>query len=143
MPKQNRFSGAIGIVLWAMVWVMLVLGGCGRKAPPTVPDRSALMAVNDLKGSVSNGTVKLTWSHRPANAGAVGYIVLRAQLALAKPECPECPQVFQKVDTVPVSRSQRKQTVEMVYLHDVVDGFRYTFNVRPYQSSGSQGPDSN
>jgi len=25
----------------------------------------------------------------------------------------------------------------------VTDGFRYTYNVRPYQSSGAQGPDSN
>ena len=143
MPHQKRFSGAIGIVLWAMVWAFLMLDGCGIKAPPTVPDRSALMAVNDLQGSLSNGTVKLTWSHQPANAGAVGYIVLRAQSALSKPDCPECPQVFQKVDTVPVNRAQRKQRMDMVYLHDVVVGFRYTFNVRPYQSSGSQGPDSN
>ncbi len=131
------------LVLWTLVLVLQVLGGCGRKAPSTIPDRSPMIAVKDLQGSLDKDTVRISWRHSPDNSGAVGYIVLRAQSSLDKPNCPDCPQVFQKVDTVPVSRALRRQQTEMEFVQNVMSGFRYTYKVRPYQSSGSQGPDSN
>lgn len=121
----------------------MLVNGCGRKAPPVAPSRASLVGVGDLQGRLNKGTVRLTWSHTTENAGAVGYIVLRAQSALSKPECPDCPQVYQKVASIPMNRSMRRQQHALELYHDVADGFRYTFKVRPYQSSGGQGPDSN
>jgi hypothetical protein len=132
------FNGWLGLML-----VLTLLNGCGKKAPPVAPQQAPLAAVSDLKGQLNQGTVRLTWHHSADNARAVGYIILRAQSALSQPECPECPLVYQKIDTIPMSRSLRKKHHIMEFYHDVADGFRYTFNVRPYASSGSQGPDSN
>lgn len=138
--------GMAGTIFKAWLGLMLVLtllNGCGKKAPPVAPRQTPLAAISDLKGELNRGTVRLTWHHAPDNARAAGYIILRAQSALSQPECPECPLVYQKIDTIPLSRSLGKKRHIIEFYHDVADGFRYTFNVRPYQSSGDQGPDSN
>lgn len=126
-----------------MVLTFLALNGCGKKAPPVAPSQAPLVGIQDLAGGLNQGAVRLTWNHLPENAKAVGYIVLRAQSALSKPDCSDCPQLYQKVDTVPIGRSLRKQRHPLEFYHDLAEGFEYTFKVRPYESSGGQGPDSN
>jgi hypothetical protein len=146
MNEFFRRMGMPGAIINAWLGVILVLtllNGCGKKAPPVAPRQVPLAAVGDLKGELNQGAVRLTWHHRPDNARAVGYIILRAQSPLSRPQCPQCPLVYQKVDAKPVSRSLRKKRHAMEFYHDVEEGFRYTFNVRPYQGSGDQGPDSN
>ena len=129
--------------VWALVMVGLLIGGCGKKGPPVAPQSRPLMRVSDLQGGLIQDTVRLTWRHVPENADAVGYIVLRAQSSDSQPQCPKCPLVFQKVGTVPVHRPQRNKPHEMAFVQQVAEGFRYTYSVRAYQSSGAQGPDSN
>lgn len=129
--------------MWVVVFTLLALNGCGKKAPPVAPSEAPLAAVRDLAGGLNKDAVRLTWNHPSENAKAAGYVILRAQSALAKPDCPDCPQLFQKVATVPVSRSMRKQRHPLEYYQNLAQGFRYTFKVRPYESSGGQGPDSN
>ena len=129
--------------IWMLVLAVVLISGCGKKAPPVVPRRMPLAQVSDLQGSLSQSTVRLTWNHSTENARAAGYIVLRAQSSLSHPDCPDCPLLFQKVETIPLSRSMRNKGHAMDFYQDVGEGFRYTYNVRPYQSSGAQGPDSN
>lgn len=102
-----------------------------------------MVGVSDLAGGLTRDAVRLTWNHPPENAKAARYVVLRAQSALSKPDCPDCPQLFQKVATVTISRSLRKQRHPLEFYHDLIEGFRYTFKVRAQTSSGGQGPDSN
>jgi hypothetical protein len=129
--------------VWAPMLAVILIIGCGKKAPPVAPRRLPLTQVRDLQGDLRQGTVRLTWNHTPDNAGAKGYIVLRAQSSLSQPDCPECPMVFQKVETISMRRSMRKKQHAMEFYQDVAQGFQYTYSVRPYQSSGAQGPDSN
>lgn len=131
------------LAAWVVVFTLLVLYGCGKKAPPVAPRQAPLVGVNDLVGGLSSGKVRLTWTHPTGNAKAAGYIILRAQSVLSKPDCPDCPQLFQKVATVPVARSLRSQRHPLEFYHDLATGFKYTLKVRPYASSGAQGPDSN
>lgn len=138
---QHRINAAAALAVVAMA--LALVAGCGRKAPPVAPRQTPLAGVTGLKGELNQSTVRLTWHHSPDNERAAGYVVLRAQSSLSEPECPECPVVYQKVDTIPMSRSLRKKRHVMEFYHDVAEGFRYRFNVRPYQSSGGQGPDSN
>jgi hypothetical protein len=133
----------ITLCVWALVLVGLPITGCGKKGPPVAPHSLPLTQVNDLQGALIQDTVRLTWRHVPENADAVGYIVLRAQSAVDQPQCPKCPLVFQKVGTVPVHRPQRNKPHEMAFVQEVAEGFRYTYSVRSYASSGAQGPDSN
>ena len=129
--------------IWLCLATLLVWNGCGRKAPPIAPQQRPLVAVKDLKGVLDQGVVRLTWRHNPDNRSAKAYVVLRAQSDLSKPPCPGCPLIFQKEGTVRVGRLLREQQHTMTYSAKVVTGFRYTFDVRPVQSSGAQGPDSN
>ncbi len=128
--------------VWALVMLALPIAGCGKKGPPVAPHSLPLARVSDLQGALIQDTVRLTWRHTPENADAVGYIVLRAQSPVSQPECPTCPLVFQKAGTVPVHRPQRRQPHDLAFVQEVAQGFRYTYSVRPYQSSGAQGPDS-
>ena len=129
------------LIVMALAAVLVI--ACGKKAPPVAPRSQPLVGVTDLRGRLSQSTVRLTWNHTAENSHAVGYIVLRAQSSLSKPDCPDCPMVFQKEETISLRRSLRKKPHALEFYQDVADGFRYTYNVRPYQSSGAQGPDSN
>lgn len=137
ITKTKVFTLSVLILAHILFW------GCGKKGPPVAPRQGALKPISDLIGSLSDNTVRLTWRHSPDNGTVEGYIVLRAQSSLSKPDCPDCPMVYQKVGTIPLGRSLRKKHHDMESYHDVAAGFKYTFNVRPYQSSGAQGADSN
>ncbi len=131
-----------GVCLWCAA-VLPVLYACGKKAPPVAPQHKALAAVADLKGVLGRDSVRLTWSHDPANRGAARYVVLRAQEALARPACADCPLKFQKTGSVQVVGSLRKQKHHLDFSETPAAGFRYSYSVRPVTASGAQGPDSN
>jgi hypothetical protein len=123
--------------------LLLLAASCGKKAPPMAPQPRPLAAVTDLKGSLDQGHIRLTWTHSPDNRYAKAYVVLRAQRELFQPECNDCPKVFQKVGTIPLSGSRRSEKHSLDFSQRLAAGFRYTFSVRPIHSSGAQGPDSN
>ena len=75
--------------------LLLLVPGCGKKAPPVAPQTRPLSAVTDLKGTLDKGHVRLTWTHSPDNQYAKAYVVLRAQRGLSQPGCKDCPKVFQ------------------------------------------------
>ena len=137
------FTKRICLPLIVIALAAVLTLACGKKAPPVAPKSQPLVGVGDLQGRLNESTVRLAWNHAAENSHAVGYIVLRAQSSLSKPECPDCPMVFQKVETISLKRALRKKPHALEFYQDVADGFRYTYNVRPYQSSGAQGPDSN
>ncbi len=145
MPGSRvKASGYFIDWIWVIcAAVVLLLAGCGRKAPPVAPQQRPLTAVADLKGELDQGHAKLTWSHSPENWGTVSYVVLRAQQGLSQPECADCPMVFQKAGSVPLPRALREEKCGLVFSQNLAPGFRYTFSVRPINASGAQGPDSN
>ncbi len=138
--KPARF-----LVVWVGLCcaVLLVLAGCGKKAPPVAPRQRPLVAVRDLKGALRQDFVKLTWSHNPENWTATAYVVLRTQQELALPACADCPLAFQKTGSVPLARSLRQEKHTLDFSQSLAAGFRYSFIVRPVTASGAQGPDSN
>jgi hypothetical protein len=101
------------------------------------------VGVTDLAGRLKLSKMRLTWTHPNENAKATGYTILRSQSVLSKSDCPDCPKLFQKVAAVPIGRSLRKQRHPLEFYQDLATGFKYTYKVRPYESSGGQGPDSN
>lgn len=125
-----------------LIVIGLALAGlcsCGKKAPPVVPQVLPPPAMAEVQGQLQEGRVTLTWLHGSQHQAVAGYVVFRAQSALSRPDCPQCPLIFQKVDTIRVEG--KSQTVQ--FSQAVPGGFRYTYKVRPFQSSGAQGADSN
>ncbi len=129
-----------GFLLAAAFFLIL---GCGKKAPPVAPRQAPLVAVADLQAAVQGEEVTLTWTHSAENRHATGYVVLRSRKSRDEAPCPGCPQVFKRIGSVPMDRSQRKQRQRREFTDALAPGFRYTYSVRPVGSSGAQGPDSN
>ena len=130
---------------WMVLAGMMILAvaTCGKKAPPVAPRQAPFAAVSDLKAKVVGQKVTLTWRHTIENRQATGYLVLRAQAAKDQAECLGCPQVFQKVATIRMSRSKRRQSHIQSFTQTLSGGFTYTYSVRPHHGSGAQGPGSN
>ncbi len=129
---------------WLAVICMALatFAGCGKKAPPTAPDQPPMVAVTDLNGRLEQGAVTLNWHHEPNNSKAVGYVLFRAQSPAAQPDCPDCPLVFQKIHTLSLDKTARKQR-RLLEFRQTIPAGRYTYKLRPMQTSGAQGPDSN
>ena len=123
---------------------VFLIFGCGKKASPVVPGQIRMAAVADLEGALDQTTMTLTWTHFTENSRVKNYIVLRAQTDLSRLEaCAGCPMVFQKVGIQAVERRLANKAHKLTFSLNLPKGFRYTFSVRPSQSSGAQGPDSN
>ena len=148
MVKTGRDIAAwmrtMGFITGLLVTLPLLLCSCGKKAAPVAPGQLPMVAVNDLDGTLEKTHITLTWTHPKENSRVRNYIVLRAQTDLARlEECTGCPMVFQKVGVRAVEKEGLQKAGTLVFSMDLPKGFRYTFSVRPSQSSGAQGPDSN
>ena len=53
-----RYPGRIVVILSACV--LLSAGACGRKGPPSLPERTVALRILDLTGNAAQGTVTLT-----------------------------------------------------------------------------------
>ena len=148
MVKTSRDTAAwiraMGFVAGFLLSVTLLLSSCGKKAAPVVPGQLPMVAVSDLDATLEQTYITLTWTHPKENSRVRNYIVLRAQTDLARlEECTGCPMVFQKVGVRAVEKEGLQKAGSLAFSMDLPKGFRYTFSVRPSQSSGAQGSDSN
>ena len=119
--------------------IIMLLGACGKKAPPVPPRAAPLPVVSDLKIAIEDKSVVLRWRTDKTADGVEGYTVYRATTDLSAGECPGCPVIFQKIDRV----MDKGADAALMFSEPVPPGFRYTYKVRPFYSSGGEGPDSN
>lgn len=83
-----------------IIFVLLVLG-CGKKAPPVPPHQAKPPTINDLRASIDGGTLKLTWAI-PREKGTImpslsGFIVYRSKMLHSGPNCKNSPVLFKRV----------------------------------------------
>jgi hypothetical protein len=84
-----------------IIFVLLVLG-CGKKAPPVPPRQAKPPTVNDLRASIDGGgTLKLTWII-PQEKGTMmpslsGFIVYRSKMLHSGSHCKNSPVLFKRV----------------------------------------------
>jgi predicted small lipoprotein YifL len=139
-PRLRRGSVVLGLLLLSVAMIC----GCGKKGPPVAPGSIPVAAIADLEGRLDQAVVTLEWTHSGENARVKQYIILRAQTRLTQLEaCTGCPLVFQKVGTQSIENRSLSEPHRETFSMTLPKGFRYTFSVRPVQSSGAQGPDSN
>jgi len=83
-----------------IIFVLLVLG-CGKKAPPVPPRQAKPPTVNDLRASIDGGILKLTWTI-PKEKGRIisdlsGFIVYRSKMLHPDSHGKNSPVLFKRV----------------------------------------------
>ncbi len=130
--------------IFILTGVVLMISGCGIKAPPVAPAKVPPSAVKDLKGMAEGSSYKLTWSIPEASAkvrsGLAGFIVYRSKIPLSDSYCPDCPMLFERVGDIPM---KGKSNIEMNYIDTLESGYRYTYKVITYNKKGAKSEDSN
>ena len=135
------------MALMPMIWLAVVFlaGGCGKKGPPKPPSGNRPPPVTDLAYSVTEDTIKLSWTvprtTGTAKSAVTGFLIYRYQQPAHERECPSCPVIFRQVGDVP-ARGQPGVT-QLVFTQTIELGYRYIYKVKSYDSGGIPSRDSN
>jgi hypothetical protein len=122
----------------------MVLGmiGCGVKGPPMPSQNEPIPAVTDLKATMGQEEIVLTWSGAGDSKEITEYDVYTSRSDLSQPPCQGCPQVFEKVGSLPIT-GQRASERQFRFSFSAAPGFRYLIKVRARSETGNRGPESN
>lgn len=140
---QKMFAASMVVLL------ILVMAGCGKKAPPKPPEGEMLPpTVSDLTANVTGDTLELSWTVPPTTekhpALAAGFRVLAFKENRGDP-CPDCPPNFKPIGNLKIlgelNKAAGQQTTRFKYPLDT--GYRYTITVISVAENGSLGAESN
>jgi len=140
-------AGALAVMLWLTAAVMV--WGCGKKGPPEPPSGDKPPAVHDLSYSISENTIKLSWTVPPttekAKTPVAGFLIYQYQQSAHERECPNCPVIFKEIGNVLVRGGGRGQPEArpLVFVQTIEPGYRYIYKVKAYNDGGIAGRDSN
>ena len=118
----------------------LILGGCGKKGPPSPPRQEELPKVKNLQAVVINRGVQLTWSIESSDDMVAGFNVYRSKVQPEISDCPGCEKVFELVATIGVKG--RETSFQLLDQHVTGKG-RFYYKVTPFDKQNRPGPDSN
>ena len=118
----------------ALVWLLISVGGfilllnsgCGKKGPPVPPliDGHKIAAPFDLKYSLDDSTISLSWKHeidtQKASVKPDGFDILMARKTIEA--CEGCPFKFKKVGFV--SMPDKAFSIELE------KGYNYYFRIQ-------------
>ena len=134
----------------AIIILIFLLPGCGKKGPPVPPSQKPVPAVSDLKYSIDGDILTLTWAiptgKEKVKTAPDGFIVYRYKRPISDSPCKNCPKLFQKVSDIPVDTTNDAPGYEnknIEYREEILKGFVYTYKVVLYTKSGAQSGDSN
>ena len=134
----------------AIIILIFLLPGCGKKGPPVPPSQKPVPAVSDLKYSIDGDILTLTWAiptgTEKVKTAPDGFIVYRYKRPISDSPCKNCPKLFQKVSDIPVDTTNDAPGYEnknIEYREEILKGFVYTYKVVLYTKSGAQSGDSN
>ena len=131
-----------------MIWLAaaIIILGCGKKGPPEPPSGNKPAQVRDLGYSISENTIKLSWTipetTEKAKSPVVGFLIFRFQQSAHERECPNCPVIFKQVGDVP-ARSVGPGLAPRVFSQTIEPGYRYIYKVKAYDDGGVASRDSN
>ena len=125
---------------------MSCVTGCGIKNPPLPPVQEMPNAVTDLKETVTDNIVVLTWRTPDKKEDAVieRFGIFRSTSSLEE-YCPECPIIFKKIADIhsgsDVWQGEAKKTIS--YSEELETGNRYSYKVIGYTWDNVASADSN
>jgi len=134
----------------AIIILVFLLPGCGKKGPPVPPRQEPVPAVSDLKYGIDDNILTLTWTipkeKEKAKSAPDGFIVYRSKRPISDSDCKNCPKLFQKVSDIPADitiDASGYENKNIEYREEIAKGFVYTYKVVLYTKSGAQSRDSN
>jgi hypothetical protein len=138
------------LTLASATWMasVFMLSGCGNKAMPEPPSGNRPPKVIDLGYSISENTIKLSWTvpktSNKAKSPVTGFLIYRSKQSSVKADCPNCPIYFLKIGDVLVRGgiSGRPES-SVVFAQAIEPGYRYIYKVKAYDDDGVAGKDSN
>jgi hypothetical protein len=138
------------LTLASATWMasVFMLSGCGNKAMPEPPSGNRPPKVIDLGYSISENTIKLSWTipktSDKAKSPVTGFLIYRSKQSSVKADCPNCPIYFLKAGDVLVRGgvSGRPES-SVVFTQAIESGYRYIYKVKAYDADGVAGKDSN
>jgi hypothetical protein len=123
------------LLILMLVSICMGMLGCGKKAPPAVPQEKPVPAVKDLRGHREGDRVVLSW-HLPGDGRwhtvqLGGFRVYRSKSALDGKECAGCPVRFEAVAAIPLKGTDTSGTKSkpLKYTEKIDKGYRYVYKV--------------
>jgi len=146
MPATT-FLQAVGrrAAVLIVVFLLGLVGSCGRKLLPIQPGVLPPPTVADLAYEMRGSEIILFWTlpvfRQDQESAAAGFKVLRARQTLAEAQCQTCPVPFQTIGDVVASG---KTSASRLRFRDALEpGFKYRYKLKPYSADGVFGKDSN
>ena len=139
---------ALALLSATLFVAVLTLFGCGKKALPEPPRGNRPPAVNDLAYSVSEDTLKLSWTvpktNEKAKSQPIGFLIYRSKQTSIESDCPNCPVYYKKIGDVLI-RSTNSEANEptVVFSQAIEPGYRYLYKIKAYDRADMTGKDSN
>ncbi|MBW2563321.1 MAG: hypothetical protein JRE29_04680 [Deltaproteobacteria bacterium] len=134
----------------AIIILVFLLPGCGKKGPPVPPRQKPVSSVSDLKYGIDGNILTLTWTipkeKEKAKSAFSGFIVYRSKRPISDSDCKNCPKLFQKVSDIPADikiDAPGYENKNIEYREEIEKGFVYTYKVVLYAKSGVSSADSN
>jgi len=124
-----------------LIAICLILAACGVKAPPMPKDYLPPAPAKDLRHTIDNNSVTLTWT-APEPEGSGGYRieearVFRLKTPIGDTVCENCPIIFNEAGKLSVTNPK------MVYRETLEEGFQYRYKIVLYDENGIESGDSN
>ena len=138
---------ALTVMLWLAA--AMIMGGCGAKGPPQPPSGNRPPQVSDLRYSISDNILKLSWTvpktTENAKSPVTGFLIFRFQQPVYERECSNCPIIFKQVGEVATRRAGSDQAglAPVVFTQTLEPGYRYLYKVKAHGDGDTASRDSN
>ncbi len=126
--------------------VLLVVGGCGIKKSPRLPEVKTPRGVDDLRVTPAGEDILLEWTtaglESEGEQAPHGFYVYRAEEPADTEACESCPILFRRVGLVKIYRKLDSEEV-LSFREPMRPGVRYVFKVVAFNKHDLLGADSN
>ena len=135
-----------------MLFIILLLAGCGKKGPLVPPEALVPAPIGDLRVEQKGEQFLISWSRPAAQEGGAalkdlaGFRVFKREVLPPAEDCEECPAAYRLVASVDLEYPQGVMVTGNRYLFpdgDLAEGKTYRYKVLSVQKDGTMSRASN